>query len=101
MERPLKTTPDTCKLHGNLLKHFNSFTFSRDGLLTPPHKLNSYETTKINLYQGSPKYGPRATSGPLRPLFWPAELSLKKQTKLGKLQILTPLYSDMHIAKFH
>src|SRR5688572_6187321 len=51
--------------------------------------------------QGSPKYGPRATSGPLRPLIWPAELSLKKQTKLGKLKILTPLYSDMHIAKLH
>src|SRR5688572_33331480 len=53
------------------------------------------------LRQGSPKYGPRATSGPLRPLIWPAELSLKKQTKLGKLKILTPLYSDMHIAKIH
>jgi len=51
--------------------------------------------------QGSPKYGPWATSGPLRPLIWPAELSLKKQTKLGKLKILTPLYSDMHIAKIH
>ena len=55
----------------------------------------------VVIEQGSPKYGPRATSGPLRPLIWPAELSLKKQTKLGKLKILTPLYSDMHIAKIH
>ena len=37
----------------------------------------------------------------LRPLIWPAELSLKKQTELGKLKILTPLYSNMHIAKIH
>src|SRR5688572_31943172 len=58
-------------------------------------------TENDNLIQGSPKYGPRATSDPLRPLIWPAELSLKKQTKLGKLKILTPLYSDMHIAKIH
>src|SRR5688572_20237922 len=58
-------------------------------------------TENDNLIQGSPKYGPRATSGPLRPLIWPAELSLKKQTKLGTLKILTPLYSDMHIAKIH
>ena len=54
-------------------------------------------TPSVLLGQGSPKYDPRATSGPLRP----AELSLKKQTKLGKLNILTPLYSDMYIGKIH
>src|SRR5688572_28700840 len=54
----------------------------------------------IIITQGSPEYGPRATSGPLRPFIWPAELSLKKQIKLGKLTILTLLYSDIRACQF-